>query len=1201
MLLGRLIPAKVLLCTCFLFQLLLVCPAVYGQTEVSIAQGRVTQLAGSPLNRAKVIATSLANGTRYSALTDRTGHYVIDHLPAGNYKLRFEGAGFKPYSEDFVFTFGGLTTQIDVRLAGIDSDQVSGSAATEANILKIDRTDVSTTITPFEIQNLPVFKQNLSRLESLVPGALQSPSIFQEFQNPQQGASFNVNGQRFSGTGFSLDGVTNHDPLEGLVVIIPSLDAAAGMKVTTQNYSAEFGEATAGFVAVQTWSGTNNWHGTVYDYRQSGFGQASVPDFGLTSVLTSSTQKRSDFGGALGGPLKKDRLFVFGDYRGVRTAAEGTVLLTVPTKTVHDTCLGPDAPATMPNCDLSEYVPLLPFSSFPALLPNTNLSPQMLPFLKLIPLPNGPGLINNFTKSGADTSSTDNFDVRSDYVISGKVKVFGRYSFANFRENGEPAFGAAGGIGTNPSGFAGRAKDRNQGIMSGFSYNPNSSLLTDFRFGFLRYKLALDSLDEGTRPAMQAGIDGLNLPGDFYSSGMPDMALTNPGLRTAGNRSNFLRLGYSALNSCNCPLRELEQQFQWQTNWTKTSGSQLFKWGADIRYLQNFRLSSQPRRAGHLQFGDAPTSTGFSLDDFLLGDVSSFTRTYNPTTTNAGERQRRLFFYGEDTWRVTSQLTLNYGLRWEIYFPQSVTGTGEGGWLQLGSGAAPADDRFLVAGQAGTNLQGNVQTTLHNFGPRLGLAYLVNPDTVIRAGYGRAFDPGYGGSIFGIAVTQSPPVSLITTDTSGFTINSANPVAGNICVNGICKIPLVMIPKEVPFTIRDLSTQNPFQQANLYALPRRLRLPTVDAWNVALQHALDHYTYFEISYVGNKGTHVLTDSFGQFPFYDLNVPTLNGFIGVVRDDNCQKNSATNPKFYCKTSSSSRKSFQPWTSEVDYFGNAASSNYNSLQVKVRRQLSSRFSMLAAYTWAKVLDYDSIYYAIDPKVSHGVGNFDRTHSFVIANTWSLPVGRGRTLWGDAGPVLDRIVGGWSLAAVTLVSSGSPFTPTYSGCTDDIGTSNYLPCRPNLVGTVHITGNPSQYFTTTNGQTLLANCAPPASPMRELCLESTPTTQQGFDPMSGHSLPGETIGPWQRPGAGQIGDAGRNSLRGPGFFQADLTLAKEVAIKEGVSLRFRADAFNVFNNVNLGNPNSNVDGPSGGQITSLAIGAIQRQMQFSLRVEF
>jgi hypothetical protein len=212
----------------------------------------------------------------------------------------------------------------------------------------------------------------------------------------------------------------------------------------------------------------------------------------------------------------------------------------------------------------------------------------------------------------------------------------------------------------------------------------------------------------------------------------------------------------------------------------------------------------------------------------------------------------------------------------------------------------------------------------------------------------------------------------------------------------------------------------------------------------------------------------------------------------------------------------------------------------------------------------------------------GYFDRKHNFVMTNVWDLPFGKGRSLFSNVGSVVDRLVGGWSLAAITSWSSGLPFTPTYRGaeCTADIGMSPFRPCFPNLVGTVHITGDRNQWFTTTGRQKLLAGT---------------------FNNITGEVTAGQAIGPWQRPAPGQIGDAGRNVLRGPGFFQSDLAVAKNVPITERVAVQFRADVFNLFNKVNLRNPVAAVDAPNAGQITSSAIGSVQRRIQFSLRANF
>jgi len=1249
-------------CSFLLVLLVLLSDVTSAQSVYGTIQGVLMLGSGAPASKALVQASSLDQGALqiFSAQTDDSGYFILSNLPLGNYQVRMQTDGYKTHEEPLINVAADTPIQINVRLIQGDRTVTEVGDGSAVSILKLDRADVATSFSLHEIESLPIFMQNVSRYEFLVPGAVRVRNALPTQQNPQNGVYASVNGQHFSGTTVLVDGTVNRDPLEGIVVLNPSLDSVSELKVTTQNYGAEFGPATGGVVSIQTRSGTNSLHGSAFGYRLSGFGQASTPNFDNTSVLQSHSAKRNEFGVSLGGAAIRDRLFLFGDYRGVRSSDDGTVLVTVPTSKVHETCTGA---LDDTNCDLTEYYEkggvVFNDSKDPTscehklfstgMIPNGCVSPQMVAFLKKFPPPNvkDAGLTNHFTGSGSNLFSNDNFDIRADYVVSSKLRMFTRYSFADFRENGSPAFSqAAGGLGTNQSKFAGTLNDRNQGIAAGFSKTINHSLLTDFRFGFFRFNLSLDSLDAGTTPATDAKINGLNLPNDSFSTGMPDIQLDNPelsGLPIAGD-IDFMRLGYStAVNTCACPLHEREQQFQFVDNWTKLVGKHNIRWGGDFRYLQNFRLSSNDSRgAGHLEFQNATGGgTGFSLSDFLTGTVASFDRAYvnpaNPEALTAGERQKRAFFYGEDTWRVNSRLTVNYGLRWEIYFPQSATGANAGGWLQLGSGGLPVEDTFRVAGQAGTNLHGGVQTTLKNFGPRFGVAYLLNPTTVVRAGYGRMFDPGYAGTIFGIAITQSPPVSLITTVQNGFTINSnVDPAAANpidICtLGGICTVPPFVF-RDAPFTIHNLYTDNTImhdpnsplpdqvQSANLYALPHRLRLPTVDAWNVAVQEAFGRHTYFEIAYVANKGTHVLNDSFGlaQVPYYDLNQPTLEGFIQKIDPDsgfaNCQGGKNQNQgNAYCKTQQTIRQAFNPWTSQVRYFGSNASSNYHSLQVKVRHQFSSGFSLLAHYTWSKVIDFDNLYYAIDPSVTRGVGNFDRKHNFVMTNVWNLPLGRGKKLLGDTGPALDRVIGGWSLAAITSWSSGLPFTPTYSGCGADVGATPFKVCRPNLVGSVHTTGDRRQYFTTTNGTPLLANCITKDADGNnkiDLCPQGTKQSQQGFNPTgtivdgvaAGDPLVGQTIGPWQRPGAGQIGDAGRNSLRGPGFFQSDLAVGKDISVTEGIVVRFRADAFNIFNKVNLTNPNTNVDGPAGtaGAITALAQGAVQREFQFSLRISF
>jgi hypothetical protein len=1215
--------------------------SVYGQVW-----GRLTSASGTPVSGAVVNMISVGTGARTGTKSNRDGSFAVSNVSADLYQIEVQADGFKRVQATIVVS-ANSTTMVNVPLQAGDPNTIAGNTATGASVLQMDRTDVSTLFDSRAIAELPLLDTNITRLQLLVPGAASGSLFIPPNQNPQGGRPVNINGQHFSGSAFQLDGTENRDPLEGIVVINPTLDSVREMKITTQGYNAEFGQATAGVVTIQTRSGSNAWHGDGFGFRRTGWGQSTDP-FAPAGVPPS---KYGIFGGSLGGPIAKNKLFIFGDYKGTRSSQGASVLLSVPPLGVRTTCLG-SAGAAGSLCDLSAYSQFIsgtlvdpynksaqfmcPQTSGPPKpcnkIPNksgngsSNVTDQAVALLALLPKPNhtptdptcavndgSEAVCNNYLASGQEIFSGDQFDVRTDYNASSRFRLFGRYSLGDFYNSGVPAFGPdAGGMGTNPAGFAGMARTRNQGISTGFTYSLGPKILTDFRFGYFRYRLNVDSQDYGQIPAIKMPQIFAPYTHDPFATGTPDFEIPGQQIDQAQGLfpgADYLRLGYSlAANACNCPLREREQQFQFVSNWIRSSGKHMIKWGADLRYLQNYRLASDRPRTGFYSF--APPATGLGLATFLLGDVTSFERyTSGPSVTNAGEHQKRFGFYGQDTWRINSRLTLNYGLRWENYFPQTVTSTG-GFLIPNLSNHDPRTTYFSIP--PATNAAGGVTRNLTNFGPRLGIAYLVNSTTVVRAGYGRSFDAGYAGDIFGIAATQNPPVTA-DQNIQGGGFNLANQV----------EPPPFVIPSDSPLSLAALAKANKAQNGNpasgalLYALPPRIRIPTVDSWNLTFQHELTSRLYFELGYVGNKGTHVFTDN-GAGTFYLLSQPSLQNLIvqtiknGApvpgVNTNNCQKGAFFDYSFvkskpqqeYCLTLPQVRSFYQqvggfnPNLFKVRYFGNNANDNYNSLQAKVHKSFSGGYSFMAHYTWSKGLDYDSNYFAVDPRIGYGPASFDIRHRFVMTNIWDLPIGRGRAWLGGIGPAADRFFGGWTISAITIWQSGLPFTPSYNGtaCLNDTDSSD--PCRPNLIGSVHVTGTREQYFSTTGGQALQgSDCVDitQAFPSGKYC---------GVGP-DGQPIAGPVTGPWQRPGAGQIGNVGRNSFTGPGFFQGDIALAKALPISERIALRFRADAFNAFNKVNLGRPDPCVDCAGGGSISALAGGAMQRTLQFSLRIEF
>src|SRR6202162_5557779 len=318
--------------------------SVYGQVW-----GRLTSASGTPVSGAVIDMTSVGTGARAGAKSNPDGSFAVSNLSADLYQIEVRADGFKSVQATIVVS-ANSTTPVNVPLRAGDPNTIVGGTATSASVLQLDRTDVSTLFDSRAITDLPLLDRNLTALQLLVPGAALGRLFIPANQNPQRAKPVNINGQHFSGSAFQFDGTENRDPLEGIVVINPTLDSVREMKVTTLGYNAEFGQATAGVVTIQTKSGSNAWHGDGFGFRRTGFGQSQNP-FDPAGVPPS---KYNIFGGSIGGPIVRNKLFIFGDYQGTRTSQGADVLLNVPSQTVRKTCLGP-AGSGVANCDLSDY------------------------------------------------------------------------------------------------------------------------------------------------------------------------------------------------------------------------------------------------------------------------------------------------------------------------------------------------------------------------------------------------------------------------------------------------------------------------------------------------------------------------------------------------------------------------------------------------------------------------------------------------------------------------------------------------------------------------------------------------------------------------------------------------------------------------------------------------------------------------------
>jgi hypothetical protein len=632
-------PIRMMYARCAVIVVVLACLAVStlplpGQAIYGSIYGQVTDQTGSVVPNATITITDESKNTSVQVTSNAQGEYLVEHLIPDVYDITATASGFQTQENKGIQVSADTSPKVDLKLKVGTSTQTV-EVTSEVPLLKTDRADVAKVFDQRTVSDLPIAGRNFASLELLIPGAQVMAWSQNSAEDFQGSPTVNINGQHFSGVSYELDGAANQDPILGQIVINPPLDAVTEAKIATQNYDAEFGQAVAAVVTSQTKSGTNSFHGDAFDYRRSDAQQARNPFTQNTpDVLTGRLLPPalySQFGGSVGGPILKDRAFFFGDYQGVRQRIGTSARQTVPTALIHNSCLSGD------GCDLSEYIAsrgaapgqiynprIISPVTGPApflndFIPPQYLSPQALALLKLIPLPNGSGITNNYTAGGNGVVNQNQFDVRVDEQLSQKTHAFGRYSYFDNIISAGTIFGAAGGTGfSSPTNsFGGSANGRNQSAVAGADVAVRPNLLTDFRLGYLRYHVATHKYDGTTDLATEVGIPGLNT-GNTFTTGAPAFYINNASGTNGDGLSNF-GSGLS-VNACNCALLETEDQYQAVNNWTKIIGTHSIKFGADLRYGRNLRVPSDNNRAGELTFSATdtenptlPTSGGLGL------------------------------------------------------------------------------------------------------------------------------------------------------------------------------------------------------------------------------------------------------------------------------------------------------------------------------------------------------------------------------------------------------------------------------------------------------------------------------------------------------------------------------------------------------------------------------------------------------------
>jgi hypothetical protein len=1031
---------------------------------------------------------------------------------------------------------GNEVARLDGRLK-IAAATTNVSVTAEAPLLQTDKADVHSDLTNREVDDLPSAGsqgRNFQSLLQLIPGAGLASETNSLAGNPERAMNTNVNGQSNQSVNTRIDGVQDAYPwLPANVAYVPPSDAIQEVNVVTNSFDAEQGMAGGAAVNVQIKSGTNQFHGTA-DWFHTDQNFAALNYFQPASTK-KNRNNQNQFGGTFGGPIKKDKLFFFGDYeRTTQRGKAGPDARTLPTAAmatgdftnlpgnpiIYDPATGDAHGAGKQQISCNGVLNMI--------CPN-RIDPAAAALLQLLQpsmaqevAPNNQGL-NNFFGSGTALFNRDNSDIKVDYVPNQKSVIFGRYSFSRILVFDPPLLGDAGGDATN-GGQLGNAPGLIQSVGLGATYSFTPSLLFDWNFGYTRQRLGA-TFDLGTPKGLDllkiAGTNGAGVPAnnDFYN-GLPAFQINS------GEAS--LNLGNP--NTGN-PYLFRDNQFVSGANMSWTHGKHNLRGGIEwnhtqLNHFQPQGGSFQTARGSFLFNGNVTSLQGTTptyfnaVADFLLGLPSETGKAYQTTSPNA-LRWNQWAWYARDQWQVTPKLTLNLGVRWE-YYPFGYSDNGKGlRWFN------PADGNVYIGGYGNVPQNDGVDVGSGMFLPRLGVAYRLTSSTVIRAGYGISVDPNnfryFRNTYPGTIVSDNKNPTANTKDfTAAASLTGTNRTglgSGSYSVpSGLVLVP----PPDISTGVTPLPTN-----VGTITIPSPFHRGYINSFNLTVEREFKGFV-FQTGYVGAIDVRPLVN-------VNLNAsaPGTGAAGGLL--------SQALGKTFTGTING----------EVPFKRNY----YNSLQTKVTRRFAQGSSFGVVWTWSRTLDYsdDEELNALsfpDPTYwqrNYAPASFDRTHDVEMYGLLNLPFGKGRR-WAT-GRVASWILGGWQLSPTLSVMTGLPFTVTAS--TGSGANGSIQPA--NLVGPFNLTG----------GQ-------PPAP---GATCSKTDLTCHYFDPSA-----------FTAPVAGTFGNTGRNAFRGPGYFNMNLSLARQFNLTERIGLQVRADAMGFTNTPHFNNPNATVGASNFGEITSI-----------------
>jgi hypothetical protein len=1160
----------------------MISPAMHGQATGSFS-GNVVDKSGSGVPGATVTATSQGTGLARDGKTDNTGHYLIPLLPVGAYTVRVDASGFQSAESKDLHLQVDEARELDFSLA--PPTVVTSVAVSSGDAVAVETANPSLgqVITSQQVSQLPLNGRDFVQLATLTAGATAETnpgSFFNSSADSEVAArgpfSLSVGGSRPNSADWLLDGVDNNELTAGGIGVFSSIDDIAEFKVLTFTYSAEYGTRAGPTVLVTTKSGTNNFHGSLFEFVRNTDLDAKG-DFDVTTPKFNLNQ----FGGSFGGPIRHDKTFFFVDAEQKYQRQGITFTGLVPSLAMHTGDFSAD-PFGNPISGLAIANPNMVGAAGNAIYFQCNAAGNPIPanpdgsqaqgtpcnkipsnlinsagkgLINIYPAPNVSGGSYNYVNEPVRILNETKFDVRLDETLTASDNLFGRFSYDQaftFAPGGAPTLAEANAFGSNEN-LINHA--RNIGI--GWSHVFAATTLNQATFGYDRIFNYIDSQGNFTCGSAILGIPNANLgcsasgtplPGNSYSQGVVSVLPTS-GYWSLGDR------GYS-------PFQGGTNIFSFKDDLDLIRGKHDIHVGIDLRANQ-MNVGTEAFGAGFLlpgvtgNFTGAGSAVGNPLADLLMGISGGaiHDQTYNGSVT--GRRWKIIRPFIEDDWRITPSLTLNLGLAWGITTPITEIHNRMADYI-------PSTGDLLIAGQNGVSRSAGINMYGGAYEPRLGLAWKVlgSDKTVLRAGFGIYHDSVWSQGAQGL--WQNPP-NLGESDQfagAGCAFATSYCASHGQTPSGTFYLSSGFTPLPTPQSVSTF-------QGTFYYQPPNFQPGRVHQYNANVERQLPGNVLLTAGYAGAVGGHLLVSG------NDLNVNSPSG-CGTISGYTlgCLPGGAPYIAPYNL----------PFNA-ILLFGDVGKTHYNSLQIKAETKTPKHgLYALVAYTYSRTYDngltdglgslLSAPYFPLPnwENLDWSLSQINLNHSFTASFIYDLPVGKGKTFGSTWGPVTDTLLGNWQVTLIERISSGFP-VPL-------IDSSNQSGAGFQAGGNANNFNRPDQ----------LPNC-------------NTHAANHSFPHYQWINATCFAV-----PAAGELGDAARVPVSGPDFVNSDFSVIKQFRLPREMGLNFRAEFFNLFNHPQYGSPiaDINFNSPPAGTVSPL-FGAVNstvnnpRLVQLALKLSF